>query len=71
MYKKAVSWALREIGKKDFTYNEKAIILDHEMKESGNNPQAWIAKDALKESETLVMVEGRDRFISTNTQMFV
>lgn len=67
--KKAVSWALREIGKKNFTYNEKAILLAHEMKESGNKTQAWIAKDALKELETLVKVEGRDRLISTNTQM--
>lgn len=67
--KKAVSWALREIGKIDFTYNEKAIILAHEMKESGNKTQIWIAKDALKELESLVKVEGRSRLISTNTQM--
>ena len=25
--RKAISWALREIGKKNFTYNEKAILL--------------------------------------------
>ncbi len=67
--KKAVSWALREIGKKDFTYNEKAILLAHEMKENGNKTQVWIAKDALKELENLVKVEGRSRLISTNTQM--
>lgn len=67
--KKAVSWALREIGKRDFAYNEKAIQLAHEMKESGNKTQVWIAKDALKELETLVKVEGRSRLISTNTQM--
>lgn len=67
--KKAVSWALREIGKKDFTYNEKAILLAHEMKENGNKTQVWIAKDALKELENLVKVEGRSRLISANTQM--
>lgn len=67
--RKAVSWALREIGKRDFTYNEKAIILAHEMKESGNKTLAWIAKDVLKELETLVKVEGRGRLISPNTQM--
>ena len=67
--KKAVSWALREIGKKNFTYNEKAILLAHDMKENGNKTQVWIAKDALKELETLVKVDGRDRLISTNTQM--
>ena len=52
--KKAVSWALREIGKKDFDANEKAIILAHELLAEGNKAQKWIAKDALKELENLV-----------------
>ena len=56
--KKAVSWALREIGKKDFDYQEKAIILAYELKESGNKTQVWIAKDTLKVLEKLVQVEG-------------
>lgn len=67
--KKAVSWALREVGKKDFTYNEKAILLAYELKDNGNKTQIWIAKDAIKELENLVRVEGRKRLISTNTQM--
>ena len=67
--KKAVSWALREIGKIDYTNNEKAIILAYELKESGNKTQIWIAKDALKEIENVVKVEGRKRLISRNTQM--
>lgn len=67
--RKAISWALREIGKKDFAYNEKAIFLAYELKESGNKNMIWIAKDALKELETLVKVEGRGRLISSNTQM--
>lgn len=67
--RKAISWALREIGKKDFTYNEKAILLAHELKESGNKNKVWIAKDALKELETLVKVEGRGRLISSNSKM--
>ncbi len=67
--KKAISWALREIGKRDFTYNEKAIILAYELKESGNKNKIWIAKDALKELETLVKVEDRSRLISSSTQM--
>ncbi|SFG92818.1 3-methyladenine DNA glycosylase AlkD [Desulfotomaculum arcticum] len=67
--KKAVSWALREIGKKDFNYQEKAIILAHELKESGNKAQVWIANDALKELEKLVQVEGRGRLITTDSQM--
>jgi len=67
--KKAVSWALREIGKIDFCNNEKAITLANELKESGNKTQIWIAKDALKEIENLVKVEGRKRLISVNSKM--
>lgn len=67
--KKAVSWALREIGKKDFTYNEKALLLAYDLKEHGNKTQVWIAKDAIKELENLVKAEGRSRLISANSQM--
>lgn len=67
--KKAVSWALREIGKKDFDYNEKAILLAHEFIAHGSKVQKWIAKDAMKELDKLVKVEGRTRLISRNTQM--
>ncbi|MFQ9923312.1 MAG: DNA alkylation repair protein [Beduini sp.] len=67
--KKAVSWALREIGKRDFDYNEKAILLAHELNAKGDLTQKWIAKDALKELENLVKVEGRKRLISSQSQM--
>lgn len=67
--KKAVSTALREIGKKDFNFNEKAILLAHEMKDSDNKAQVWIARDALKELENMVKAEGRGRLISTASQM--
>ena len=67
--KKAVSWALREIGKKDFNYQEKAILLAYDLKENGSKAQIWIGKDALKELENLVQVEGRGRLISSSSQM--
>lgn len=67
--KKAVSWALREIGKRDFNYNEKAVLLAHELKDNGNKTQIWIGKDALKELENLVKVEGRGRLISSKSKM--
>lgn len=67
--KKAVAWALKEIGKRDFTYNEKALLTAHELLQNGNKTQQWIAKDAIKELETMVKVEGRSRLISTKTQM--
>lgn len=67
--KKAVAWALKEIGKRDFDYNEKALLTAHELLDNGNKTQQWIAKDAIKELETMVKVEGRTRLISTKTQM--
>ncbi len=67
--KKAVSWALREIGKKDFDYNGKALLMAHDLMENGNKTQVWIAKDVIKELENVVKVEGRTRLISTNTKM--
>lgn len=67
--KKAISWALREIGKKDFNYNEKALLLAHDLKENGDKTQVWIAKDAIKELENLVKVDERKRLISANTKM--
>lgn len=67
--KKAVSWALREIGKKDFNYNEKAVLLAMELKENGSQAQRWIGKDALKELQNLVEVPGRGRLISATSKM--
>lgn len=67
--KKAVSWALREIGKRDFDYNEKGVLLSHELKETGNKAQVWIGKDALKELENVVKVAGRSRLISSKSKM--
>lgn len=67
--KKAASWALREIGKRDFSCQEKALALAYELRARNNKPQAWIARDALKELENLVKVEGRTRLISANSAM--
>lgn len=67
--KKAISWALREIGKKDFKYNEKALLLAHDLKDNGTKIQVWIAKDAIKELENIVKVDERKRLISTKSKM--
>lgn len=67
--KKSVSWALREIGKRDFDYQEKAVLLAHDLMENGNKAQKWIGKDALKELEKLVKTEGRSRLISSDSRM--
>lgn len=67
--KKAASWALREIGKINFDFNEKAILLAHGLLEHGSKTQVWIAKDVIKELENVTKVEGRRRLISTNSKM--
>ncbi len=67
--KKAASSALKEIGKKNFHYNEEALMLAQEWMERGSKAQRWIGKDVVKELETMVKAEGRRRLISANTRM--
>ena len=47
--KKAVSWALRQIGKRNINLNEKAIKLAEEIEKLGTKSAKYIAKEALKE----------------------
>lgn len=47
--KKAVNWALRQIGKRNLRLNELAIEIAEEMSESDSRPAKWIASDALRE----------------------
>ena len=47
--KKAVNWALRNIGKRDKTLNKRAIDVAKELAESEDKTAKWIAKDALRE----------------------
>ncbi|WP_294464637.1 DNA alkylation repair protein [uncultured Anaerofustis sp.] len=67
--KKAVLWALKEIGKKDVYYKEKAIELSNKLVSSGIKSKVWIGNNALKELNTLVKVEGRTRLISNKSKM--
>ncbi|MDI3529962.1 MAG: hypothetical protein PWQ23_1781 [Thermoanaerobacter sp.] len=66
--RKAVSWALREIGKINYEYQEKAILVAYELIGEGK-ASAWIGKDAIKELETLVQVEERGRLLTSNSKM--
>lgn len=67
--KKAVSYALREIGKKDFEYNEKVLLMVDEMLQTQNKTQVWIARDVKKELENVVEAKGRERLISRQSKM--
>lgn len=47
--KKAVNWALRQIGKRSLTLNRKAVETAREIEEIGMKSSKWIASDALRE----------------------
>lgn len=47
--KKAISWALRNIGKRNIDLNRTAIEVAHEILKFESRPAKWIAKDALNE----------------------
>jgi 3-methyladenine DNA glycosylase AlkD len=47
--KKAVNWALRNIGKRNVTCHKPALALAGKLTESNDKTARWIGKDALKE----------------------
>ncbi|MFH0929183.1 MAG: DNA alkylation repair protein [Candidatus Aenigmatarchaeota archaeon] len=47
--KKAVNWALRQIGKRNITLNKKAIKTAKEIRKIDSRAARWIAADALRE----------------------
>ena len=50
--KKAVSWALRQIGKRNIRLNEKAIEIGKRIKEMDCKSARWIASDVLRELQS-------------------
>jgi 3-methyladenine DNA glycosylase AlkD len=47
--KKAVNWALRNIGKRNYNLNKKAIETAQEIKNINSKSAKWIANDAIRE----------------------
>lgn len=47
--KKAVNWALRNIGKRNAALRSEAIESAHRIQQQGSRPARWIAADALRE----------------------
>jgi 3-methyladenine DNA glycosylase AlkD len=47
--KKAVNWALRQIGKRNLNLNQKAIEIAEEIYEINSKSARWIASEALRE----------------------
>ena len=56
--KKAVNWALRQIGKRNLELNEEAIKVCDILLKSDSKSAQWIAKDARKELTSEKIVEG-------------
>ncbi|HUV25744.1 MAG TPA: DNA alkylation repair protein [Anaerolineales bacterium] len=50
--KKAVNWALRNIGKRNQSLNEKAIQVAHQIQGMDAKSARWIASNALRELES-------------------
>jgi 3-methyladenine DNA glycosylase AlkD len=62
--KKAVNWALRQIGKRNEELNRKAIALAREIQQIDAKSARWIAADALREltnDKTQARLAGRKR----------
>lgn len=47
--KKAVNWALRQIGKRNMNLRQEAVGLAEAIREIDSKPAKWIASDALRE----------------------
>ena len=47
--KKAVNWALRQIGKRNIRLCRQALVLSHELRASGGASARWIANNAINE----------------------
>ena len=47
--KKAVNWALRQIGKRNLALNKLAIDAAQRIQQQNTPPARWIASDALRE----------------------
>jgi 3-methyladenine DNA glycosylase AlkD len=55
--KKAVNWALRQIGKRNLTLNTLAVQAAMRIRKQGTTSARWIAADALRELESAAVLE--------------
>jgi len=59
--RKAVAWALREVGRHDLLHRDIALALASALLDSEDRTARWIGREARKELVTLVEVPGRRR----------
>jgi len=59
--KKAVNWALRQIGKRNVYLNRLALETTVRIREQGSSPARWIASDAIRELQSEKVIARLDR----------
>jgi 3-methyladenine DNA glycosylase AlkD len=65
--RKAVNWALRQIGKRNLALNKKAIETAYRIQKLDSNAAKWIASDAIRELRSQKVL---NRLKSRGTQCF-
>lgn len=67
--RKAASWALRELGKVDFESHDRAMACAADLLATPSKAAQWVARDALRELQTLVAAPERRRLLSSKSKM--
>ena len=49
--KKAVNWALRQIGKRNLVLRKRALVVAREIGKKDSKSARWVARDAIRELE--------------------
>ncbi len=57
LVKKAVNWALRQIGKRNLNLNKKAIKVAEEIQKIDSKAAKWISSDAIRELKSMPVQE--------------
>jgi len=68
--KKAVNWALRQIGKRNLNLNGKAVETAKEIQEIDSKSARWIASDAIRELTSQAVRERLQRQKATKSKGF-
>ncbi|WP_313812455.1 DNA alkylation repair protein [Glutamicibacter sp.] len=66
--KKAVSWALRELGHIDIPARDRALEAASRLTQSSSAARRWVGADASRELTDLVFVPGRRRLVSAKSK---
>ena len=68
--KKAVNWALRNIGKRNLSLNKKALTTAKEIKNIDSKSARWIAVDAIRELTSPKLLQKLERKKKKNKRTF-